>query len=196
MKQRRPRQRKPSRQPKKRLAPAPPPGGQIGALPRRASNAALDPIGTAQGPLTLRSSGEGEGGLSADTTVMRAAQHLQMLSWIEVLEVLLVELPNKQGGIGHNLQPITKEDVEETTRAIAILKVQPVTPKAPDEAKAAASTLKKIGERLGTYLDTFLLEASKSAGKEFGKQLGRLPYWIPVWYVLMKIAQSAANWLG
>jgi hypothetical protein len=32
------------------------------------------------------------------------------------------------------------------------LKAQPVVPKAPDEAQAAALTLKNFGERLGAYL--------------------------------------------
>jgi hypothetical protein len=70
------------------------------------------------------------------------------------------------------------------------LKVQPI---APEIARGAGSTLKKIGERLGTYLDTFLLEASKSAGKEFGKKLVQLSYWWALYYALMNIAIYVAS---
>jgi hypothetical protein len=67
-------------------------------------------------------------------------------------------------------QPITQDDVQEIKQANATIKALPVTPKASDndKAKAAASTLKKIGERLGTYLDACLLEASKELGKKVG----------------------------
>jgi hypothetical protein len=149
----------------------------------------LDPIGTREGPLTLSGDApfEGEGGLSADATAMRAAQHRQMLSWIEVLEALIVELPKQRRGIGHNLQPITEDEVGSITKCVFILKHEPT----PDEAKAAGSTLKKIGEKLGTYLDTCLLEASK----EVGKKLVQLPYWLALWYTLKHIVQSVAAWL-
>jgi hypothetical protein len=129
---------------------------------------------------------EGEGGLSADATAMRAAQHRQMLSWIEVLEALIVELPKQPRGIGHNLQPITELDVQEIKQCIVILKHEP----APDSARAAGSTLQKIEEKLGTYLDACLLEASK----EVGKRLVQLPYWLAVWYTLKHIVQSVAGW--
>jgi hypothetical protein len=43
------------------------------------------------------------------------------------------------------------------------------------EAKAAASTLKKIGEKLGEYLDVFLTELSKSAAK--GSPIASAPLW-------------------
>ena len=153
----------------------------------------MDPIGTPDGPLTTRFSAEG--GLRADATVVRAASHKEMLSWIGVLERLIV-LPRQRLGIGHNLQPFTDVEDQEIKHATAILKAQPVVPTAPDQARAAGSTLKKVGERLGTYLDACLMEASKSAGKELGKQVGRLPFWLALYYALMKIAQSVANWLG
>src|SRR5262245_30109107 len=166
----------------------------FGFAAKQPSNAVLDPVGTREGPLTLRAdqaSFKGEGGFGADATVVRAAQHQQMLSWIEVLEALLVELPKqRRPGIGHNLQPITEGDVQETTQAISILKVQPVAPKAPDEAKAAASTLKKIGERLGTYLDTCLLEASKSgdvAPNFYPAAIGVWPSVVPGWAVMAAV---------
>jgi hypothetical protein len=127
--------------------------------------------------------------------VGRAAQHEEMLSWIEVLEALIAELPKQRRGIGHNLQPISDDERQSIIKCVIILKHQPVVPTAPDDARAAGSTLKKIGERLGTYLDTFLLEASKSAGKELGKRLVQLSYWWALWYVLTKLAQSVFNWL-
>jgi hypothetical protein len=73
--------------------------------------------------------------------------------------------------------------------------VTPTLEVVPRKAKAAGSTLRKIGERLGTYLDTFLLEASKSGGKEAGKEdvrllLKRLPYWLALYFALMNIAAS------
>jgi len=68
-------------------------------------------------------------------------------------------------------------------------------PKAPEEARAAVSTLKKIGERLGTYLDDFLSEAAKSAGKEFGKRLVQLSYWLALATTLMGLAHSVEGWL-
>jgi hypothetical protein len=132
----------------------------------------------------------------ADTVqIRRAAQHKEMLAQVTILEVLIAELPNQPIGIGHNQQFITKEDVAEIKEAIAVLKAQPVMPKAPDKARAAASMPKKVGERLGTYLDTFLLEASKSSGKEFGKRLAQLSYWLALWYTLNNLIQSVANWL-
>jgi hypothetical protein len=91
-------------------------------------------------------------GVTVEATVIRAAPHKEMLSWIEVLEALIAELPKQRRGIGDNLQPITKEDVQEITHAIAILKVQPVVPTAPDDAKAAGSTLMRFGEQVGKYL--------------------------------------------
>jgi hypothetical protein len=156
----------------------------------RTPNPALGTSGIVQPPLPLRESFKGEGGFRADSTVVRAA-HAEMLSWIGVFERLIAELPKRRRGIGHNLQPITDEEVEATTQAVAVLKAQPVTPKAPDEARAAGSTLQKIGERLGTYLDACLLEASK----EVGKRLVQLPYWLAVWYTLKHIVQSVAGWL-
>jgi hypothetical protein len=113
-----------------------------------------------------------------------------MLSWIGVLERLIV-LPRPRSGIGHNLQPITHLEDQAIRTAVATLKAQPVVPTAPDEARAAGSTLKKIGERLGTYLDTCLLEASK----ELGKRLVQLSYWWALWYALKNIVQSVAAWL-
>jgi|SRR5215467_5332105 len=142
------------------------------APPRRTSNPALHPIGTPEGPLTLR----------ADAA---AARYQEMMSWIALLERLIAVLPNQRPGIWHNRPPIDKDDVNEITQAVTVLKAQPIE---PDNARAAGSTLKKIGERLGTYLDTFLLEASKSAGKEFGKKLVQLSYWWALYYALMNIA--------
>src|SRR6516225_614629 len=160
MKQKPPKRRK--SQPKKRSAPPPKlasgPIVELGQLRPQVRNAVLDPIGTREGPLTLRA--DAAVGVQVEATVIRAAQHEKMLSWIGVFEGLTVELPEQQRpGIGHNLQPITEEDQVAIKEAIYILKHQPVAPKAPDEARAAASTLKKIGERLGTYLDTAIMEA-------------------------------------
>ena len=118
-----------------------------------------------------------------------------MLSWIEILEALIAELPKQPRGIGHNLHPITEDDVQSITKCIVILKSQPVVPTAPDDAKAAGSTLQKVVERLGTYLDTCLLEASKSAGKELGKRLVQLSYWLALGYALNNVVQSVAAWL-
>jgi hypothetical protein len=201
MKQRRPKPRKHFRQPRKRLPPAPPPRSMstdTPPRPRQVSKAVLDPVGTSDTPLPLRDAAdqaafkaevkeEVELRDTTDATVTRAAAHKQMLSWIEVLEALIVELPKQRRGIGHNLQPITEVDVQSITKCVFILKHEP----APDDARAAASTLKKIGEKLGTYLDTCLLEASK----EVGKRLVQLPYWLALWYTLKNIVQSVAGWL-
>jgi len=62
-------------------------------------------------------------------------------------------------------------------------------PHPPEKAQAAASTLKKIGERLGTYLDACLLEASK----EVGKRLAQLSYWWALYYALENVVKSAAS---
>jgi hypothetical protein len=140
-----------------------------------------------------------EGILRADATVVRAAQHEEMLSRIAILESLIAELPKQQPGIGHNRPPITEEDVQEITQAIAILKAQPVVPTAPDEARAAGSTLMKFGERLGAYLlkqaEVFISEAVKSAGKETGKRLVQSPFWWALATTLMLVGQSVSNWL-
>ena len=155
--------------------------------------------GIVQPPLPLRDQAsvkaDMELNVTVEATVIRAAPHKEMLSWIEVLEALIAELPKQRRGIGDNLQPITKEDVQEITQAVAILKAQPVVPTAPDDAKAAGSTLMRFGERLGDYLDIFLKEAAKSGGKELGKQLARAPYWLALWYTLTHIVQSVAAWL-
>jgi hypothetical protein len=158
----------------------------------RASNPGTS--GIVQPPLPLRAEADIKlegAGLSADATVINAAPHREMLSWIEVLEGLMIELPKQRRGIGDNLQPITEVEVQEIKQCIVILKAQPVAPTAPDAAKAAGSTLKKIGEKLGTYLDACLLEGSK----EVGKRLVQLPYWLALWYTLKHIVQSVAAWL-
>ena len=82
-------------------------------------------------------------GVQVETTVIRAAPYQEMLSRIEVLEALIAELPKQQRRIGHNVRPITDEDVQEIRQAVAILKAQPVV---PDKAKAAGSTLKSNPE--------------------------------------------------
>jgi len=227
MKQRRrPTRRKPSQQPRKRLPPTstdklppldwltveqpiPPrvrarnPALMSSGVvqpplpPRRASNAVLDPIGAPNGPLTLRA--DAAVGVQVEKTVIRAAPHKEMLSWIEVLEFLIAELPKQQRSIGHNIRPITGDDVQEITQAVAILKSQPVVPTAPDEARAAGSTLMRFGERLGSYLlkqgDIFVSEAVKSAGKEAGKRLVQSPFWWALATTLMILAQSVQAWL-
>jgi len=92
-------------------------------------------------------------------------QYQEMLSWIDV-ERLIVELTKQRRGIGHNIRPITDEDIKEIKQAVAVLKAQPVVPTAPDKARAAGLTLKMIGERLGSYLlkqaDIFISEAKRS----------------------------------
>jgi len=108
-------------------------------------------------------------------------QYQEMLSWIDVLKRLIVEFTKQRRGIGHNIRPITDEDIKEIKQAVAVLKAQPVVPTAPDKARAAGLTLKMIGERLGSYLpkqaDIFISEATKSAGKEFGKRVVQSPFW-------------------
>jgi hypothetical protein len=142
MKQRRPKRRKPIRQPPKRLPPIPPP-------PEQAPEEIEDDEGTVE-PLPT----------AAISDTRRAAPYKQMLSWIEVLEALIAELPTQRRGIGHNLQLISDDELRSITKCVIILKHQPVVPTAPDDARAAGSTLKKIGERLGTYLDACLLAGS------------------------------------
>jgi hypothetical protein len=127
----------------------------------------------------------------------KVQQHEEMLSRIALLERLMAEL--QRPGIGHNQPlpdlPFGDEEVREITKAIAILKAQPVVPKQPNKAKAAASILKKIGERLGTYVDTFFSNAAKSAGDEFGKWLTRLAALSYLADKLGDVAQSVTNWL-
>ena len=160
--------------------------------PRQASKPALDPIGTPHGSLALHLHAGAKVGVQVEKTVIRAAPYQEMLSRIEVLERLIAELPKQQRRIGHNIRPITNEDIQEISQAVAVLKAQPVV---PDKAKAAGSILKKIGERLGSYLDDFLSEASKSAGKELGKRLVQLSYWLALGHALMSTALSVSNWL-
>ena len=156
----------------------------------------LDPIDP-EGPLPLRA--DAAVGVQAEKTLIRAAPYVAMLSRIVVLERLIAELPNQRCGIGHNRPPIGQEEVREITQAIAILKVQPVVPTAPDEARAAGSTLKNIGERLGSYLvkqsDIIVSEAVKSAGSEFGKRLVQSPFWWALATTLLMLAQSVEEWL-
>jgi hypothetical protein len=154
---------------------------QIAALRPNMSNAVLTTMGARETPLSLREAAK--------------AQHEKMLSQVAVLERLTAELPNQSPGIGHNRPPISAEDIREITNATAILKVQPIVPTAPDEARAAGLIVKKIGERLGTYLDAFLLETAKSAGKEFGKRLVQISYWLALASTLMGLGQSVTEWL-
>jgi hypothetical protein len=194
---------------------------EVVALPRRASNAVLDPIGTPDTPLALRE--------AADQASFKGQveKHAEMQAWTAALKRLIAHFPTRltaatpilvEGtpilveetrrksprrtkqrpppGIGHNQpDPITHDDVLILDKAIIVLEPQPVVPKAPDDVRAVQSTLQKIAGRLGAYLDTFFLEASKSAGKEFIKQLARAPYWLAVWYVLQKLDQALTGWL-
>jgi hypothetical protein len=157
------------------------------------SNAVVDPptVPISATAATLM----GEVAMRSEAVVISSAQYEKVRSQIAVLERLITELPKQPPGIGHNRPPISEEEVGEITEAIAILKVQPVVPTAPDEARAAASTLKRTGERLGAYLDTFLSEAAKSAGKEFGKRLVQLSYWYALAHTLMGVVQSVSAWL-
>jgi hypothetical protein len=225
MKRRLPPRRKPSKPPQKLLpqAPTPPsPSGwqpqEIGALPHRASNApppTLDIVeppkptaGTAPGeikwvndqgqPVTFVND-KGEpltwttNPPSADPST--SARHQEMLSRIIVLERLLAEMPEQRTGIGHNRSHISEDEVREIATALIILKAQPIVPTVPDEARAAATTLKKIGEHLGAYLDDFLSETAKSAGKEFGKRVVQSPFWWALATTLMVVARSVIEWL-
>jgi hypothetical protein len=190
MKQRRPTRRKPRKQASTN-EPPPVPWGWQSALeppprPPRASNVAMmSSSGMVAPPLPLREAAVKD----------KASQHEEMLLRITILERLIADLPKQPIGIGHNQPPITKEDIQEIKQAIATMKAQPVVPTALNEASAAGSTLKKIGERLGTYLDACLLEASRSVGKELGKRLVQLSYWYILLDALMKLAQSVAIWL-
>jgi hypothetical protein len=161
----------------------------------QSSGVSAPPLGTAAVPPSATLTLTGEVAMRSEAVVISPAQHEKVLSQVAVLERLMAELPEQPPGIGHNRPPVGEEDKGEITKAIAILKTQPVVPQAPDEARAAASTLKTIGERLGGYLDTFLSEAAKSAGREFGKRIVRLSYWYALATTLMVLAKSVADWL-
>src|SRR6516162_2445673 len=60
----------------------------------------------------------------------KAAPHKEMLSWIEVLEALIAELPKQHRGIGDNLQPIGDDELHSIINLVFILKHQPVVPTA------------------------------------------------------------------
>jgi hypothetical protein len=137
-----------------------------------------------------------EGRVQANASVGKPAQHKEMLSRAEVLDWLMANLPEQRlGGPGHNRPPITRDDVEEIKQANATIKALPVTPEASDKvkAKAAASILLKIGERLGTYLDAYLLEASK----ELGRKSVQPTWWAlwALWSTLLGLVQSVTNYL-
>ena len=72
-----------------------------------------------------------------------------LLSQVSFIERLIAELPKQTPSrIGHNAPPINDNDFRAIEGAIAVLKVQPVVPTAPDEARNAGLTLKIIGERI------------------------------------------------
>jgi hypothetical protein len=136
----------------------------------------------------------------------RPAHHKEMLSRIAILERLVAELREKSPGIGHNRPPESIEglpfgevELREIAEAIAVLKAQPVMPKAPEEAEVAASTLNKIGDRLWTYLikqaDVFTSKLVESAANELGKRLVQSPFWWVVASTLMAVAHSVNGWL-
>ena len=156
--------------------PSPPPPGNVATSPGGISDA---PISGSPLPLPT----------AVAAPPMKTEE---MLSRIEVLERWIAELPRQQRHIGHNIQLITGEDVQEITQVVAVLKAQPVV---PDKARSAGSTLKKIGERLGKYLDDFLSEAAKSGGKELGKRVVDLSYWLALAHMLISTASSVSNWL-
>jgi hypothetical protein len=199
MKQRRPSRRKPSKKRSPRPpAPRPQPGPEILAWQQ--------PLTTPQQPKVnlaalMASSGIVEPILPPSETpdkpsfkgeVDKAAQHAEMLSRIAILESLIAELPKQPVGIGHNQPLMTKDDIQEIKQAIATLKAQPVMPTAPDQAKAAGSTLIKFGERLGTYLlkqaDLFVSEAVKEAAKLLMKLLA-------LSNALMLVGNAVEAWL-
>src|SRR5262245_60704127 len=204
MKQRRPSRRKPSKKPTPRPpAPRPQPGPDTLAWHnpdqptpmRRASNAALM---ASSGIVEPPSPPQGEAGDQASfkVEVAKAAQHAEMLSRNAIVEALIAELPKERPvGVGHNQPLITSDEVREIELVVVFLNAQPIVPSAPDKAEAAASTSKKIGERLLTYLDAFMLEAAKSGGKELAKRLVQAPYWFALSYALTTLAQSISNWL-
>jgi hypothetical protein len=208
MKQRRPTRRKTIRQPRKQLPPArtptdQPPPSRPQPGPDILSWHEPDPIGTLSGPLPLRA-GEAAHAIVRDATgetaeARAAAKHEELLSQVSFIERLIAELPKQTPWIGHNAPPINDNDFRAIEGAIAVLKVQPVVPTAPDEARNAGLTLKIIGERIGTYLlkqgDVFVAEAAKSAGKEFGKRLVQAPWWWALAATLMLVANSVSSWL-
>src|SRR5947207_6529764 len=102
MKQRRLKRRKTVRPPRKQLPPTsndkPPTSGWQMPLAESTRTRASNPgtSGIVQPPLPLRAEADIKlegAGLSADATVINAAPHREMLSWIEVLEGLMIELP-------------------------------------------------------------------------------------------------------
>jgi hypothetical protein len=98
--------------------------------------------------------------------VDRVAAHKEMLCRIADFENLMAE-------VGDSLPPITKEDVIEIKKAIAILKAQPVGPIPVGDyirARSAQTTLKKI--------------AFGSAGLT-----------VPVGFALVRLSRSVTNWL-
>jgi hypothetical protein len=103
----------------------------------------------------------------------RAALHKEMLYRITDFESLVAEL-------GDSRQPITKEDVLDIKKAIAILKALPAVRPMPTGDYIGAHGAETILKRI----------ASKSDG------MVALPYWLAVWHIaLMRLTRSVTNWL-
>jgi hypothetical protein len=102
----------------------------------------------------------------------RAALHKEMLYRIADFESLVAEL-------GDSRPPITRKDVLDIKKAIAILKAQPAVGPIP------------VGDYIGAIVAETILK--RIASKSDGIGMVALPYWWDV--ALMGLIRSVTNWL-
>ena len=124
------------------------------------------------------------GRATATLTISQSKETLDafeaMQERIRDLEIAISRMPPPPAGLGHNNPPEPIEDVpvtlaewEEVRWLLGVVKEQPVAPaQDPIKAKAAASRLKAVGEKIlsftGRRFEEFLSEFSKKLGASAG----------------------------
>jgi hypothetical protein len=137
----------------------------------------------------------------------------EILRRIEALDAVIAAWPRPSAGIGHNQPPeliegvFDENDHQSMLAAIAVLNTESTPTTASPEITDAASTLKKLGDRLSGYLlrsagfvgkqlGTIVSEAAKSFGAEAGKRLAQSPFWWALAITLINVAHAVTEWLA
>jgi hypothetical protein len=124
---------------------------------------------------------------------------------VRVLEIEVSRMPPPPAGLGHNNPPEPIEAVPfsaaewaEMRGLLSVLKEQVIVPtREPQEAKAAASTLKLIGEKLLSFIGRHGEEYSSELSKKLGGNTADLlKYWVLTYYGYSTLKALGADLIG